>query len=172
MKRLLITLLLTLLIGGCAKNHQEVSFDEKTKINEGYELPIMPGTHEAMLYMVRPGVFLSAIRTDIYLDGNETSGELQGKTSGNTFLAIRVSPGRHTVQVRIPDTILLGLLKPKWNVISIDATEGDVIFVRQIPVPGPYFELELLNETDGKYYMKTFRLRNARCLKSKSLVCQ
>ena len=171
MKTIFIVTVIVLLLTGCATDHKAISTDEKNAAIAGYELPIIPGPHESMLYLIRPDIFLAGIQTEVYLNGDKTNGIYQGKTTGRTFLAFSLPPGNHNINVRIPDTILFGVLKPKWSSINVNTVKGETIYVLQTPVPGPYFELDLLNETDAKYYLKSSILKNTECRKSTSQDC-
>lgn len=115
-----------------------------------YELPQQIEKDKALIYVVRPSSLGTLIRFDVYLDGND-EGSKMGYTRGNQHIYFYASPGSHIIRSNAEN----------WAEFTIDAKEGEVVFLMQDVQMGMLYarnSLSLMNIMEGKYYVKNTSL--------------
>ena len=118
-----------------------------------YELPQQIEKDKALVYVVRPSSLGTLIRFDVYLDAKDEDSKM-GFTRGNQHIYFYTSPGKHLILSNAEN----------WAEFSIDAKEGEVIFLMQDVQMGILYarnSLSLMNTMEGKYYVKKTSLGTA-----------
>lgn len=142
-----ILLAATLIVQGCAT----LPPPEKVALElKDYKLPQQIEKDKALIYVVRPSSLGTLIRFEVYLDGEDDVSKM-GYTRGNQHIYFYADPGHHVIRSNAEN----------WAEFTIDAKEGDVIFLMQDVQPGVLYarnSLGLMNTMEGKYYVKNTSL--------------
>lgn len=117
---------------------------------QGYVLPTKPDKDNALVYIVRPSGVARLIKFNVFLDDKEKDSEM-GYTRGDSFIYFFVSPGKHKILSKAEN----------WAEVESEIKAGDVVFIKQNPLPGWIIarnSLELVDELEGKYWLKNSSL--------------
>lgn len=138
------TLLIALfLLTGCATLPSPESMKKDTA---DFELPKIPDSNKAMIYVVRPSVFGTLVRFNVFLDNEDDSSEI-GYNRGSQYIYFQVTPGKHKIMSKAEN----------WAEMSVDVKAGDIVFIKQNAEIGIIMarnSLSLLEEHEGKYHIK------------------
>jgi len=107
-------------------------------------LPVKPESGKALVYVIRPSSLPYFFRTDVFLDGKESSKEI-GSTNGGEYIYFNIEPGEHVVNSYARN----------WSELKIVAKAGDIFFIKQkaYGLPGLIFnELSLMPQKDVQNY--------------------
>ncbi len=150
---------LALFITGCAGITPEKM---KAEI-ANYQLPMLPSTGNAMIYVVRPGSaggtpafsgllgnWADLTRFNVFLDNQEDTSEM-GYNRSSQYVYFSVAPGVHKIYSKAEN----------WAETEVDVKAGDIIFIQQKPTMGIIMarnDLSSLQDYEGKYHVKTLTL--------------
>lgn len=155
--KIFFPIILASLLSACATT--PLTVEEKSAVIGNYVLPNSPKENEAYVYITRPDSVGFAVRFKVFLDGKKGDGQYIGYTRGSQYLAFPVSPGNHTIFSKAEN----------WASVDINASDGDVLFIKQTPRIGILFagnNLEKINPLDGKYQMKKYNLKEGKYIES------
>lgn len=113
----------------------------------GYQLPKLPETGKAMVYVVRPSSLGGLIRFNVFLNDQEAQSEM-GYTRSSQYIYFSVPPGQHKLFSKAEN----------WAELHFTANAGDIIFVQQEPAMGVIMarnNLFKIDDLPGKYHVKT-----------------
>lgn len=111
-----------------------------------FQLPKLPDSGKAMVYVVRPATVGALIRFNVFVDDKEAASEM-GYTRGSQYIYFHVTPGNHTIYSKAEN----------WADATISAKAGDVVFINQIPSMGIIMarnSLVTIADYEGKYHVK------------------
>ncbi|WP_431265766.1 DUF2846 domain-containing protein [Roseateles chitinivorans] len=117
---------------------------------ESFQLPKLPDTDKAIVYVVRPSSVGGLIRFNVFVDDQEAPSEM-GYTRGSQYIYFQVKPGDHKVYSKAEN----------WAETQISANAGDVIFIEQEASMGVIMARNSIAKIDalpGKYHVKTLTL--------------
>ena len=146
MKRsiVIISLLLLVFVTGCATLPP---VDVMKSEAQTYQLPKIPNSDKAMVYIVRPSSLGGLIRFNVFLDDQEDASEM-GYTRASQYIYFNLPPGEHKIYSKAEN----------WAETTIVANTGEVIFLQQEPIIGVIMarnNLYKIEEYLGKYHVKT-----------------
>jgi hypothetical protein len=110
---------------------------------EGYQLPHVPEEGKALVYVVRPGVFLGLVRFGVYVDDKDRASKV-GHNRTRQYIHFNLEPGEHTIYSRASN----------WSEISVNVEAGETIVIEQEQNAFVRNFLVLLSEDGGKYRIK------------------
>jgi len=111
-----------------------------------FQLPKLPETGKAIVYVVRPSGLGGLIRFNVFVDNQEAASEM-GYTRGTQYIYFNLVPGQHKIYSKAEN----------WAETTILAKAGDIIFIQQVTSMGflmaqnTIFKLE---DYLGKYHVK------------------
>lgn len=143
-----------LALSGCASQPAPA---EMSAAIAGYQLPRQPEAGKALVYVMVPEAWYSALQFDVYLDG-QTSQSAIGHNRGGQHIYFSVSPGEHKIYSREYSNTSKG---QGWTDFTFSAKPGDIIFLRQEMVMGwvdVENRLKALLPDEGRYYVKNTNL--------------
>lgn len=115
-----------------------------------YNLPALPETGKAMVYVVRPSSIGGFVRFNVFIDNQEDTSEM-GYTRSGQYIYFALSPGEHKIYSKAEN----------WAETAVNAKAGDIIFIQQEPAMGIMIarnNLFNLQSYEGKYHVKTLTL--------------
>lgn len=115
-----------------------------------FQLPKLPDSGKAMVYVVRPEGVGGLIRFNVFVDDQEATSEM-GYTRGSQYIYFHVTPGEHNIYSKAEN----------WAEAQISAKAGEIIFIQQEPAMGIIMarnNISRIEETPGKYYVKKLDL--------------
>ena len=116
-----------------------------------YQLPKLPETGKAIVYVVRPASTMGAvIRFNVFIDNQEPESEM-GYTRGGQYIYFNLVPGDHQILSKAEN----------WAEVNVSAKAGDIIFIQQEPSIGIIMarnSVFTLQDYEGKYYVKDLEL--------------
>ena len=118
----------------------------KTEI-AGFELPKLPESGKAIVYVVRPSSLGALVRFNVFLNDQEANSEM-GFTRGSQYIYFNVAPGDHKVYSKAEN----------WAETLVSVKAGDIIFIQQDTAMGIIMARNNLLKVDdlqGKYHVKT-----------------
>lgn len=136
-----------LVLTGCANLPSPDAMKAETA---NYQLPKLPDTGKAMVYVVRPSALGGFVRFNVFVDNQEDPSEM-GYTRSGQYIYFALSPGEHKIYSKAEN----------WAETSVDAKAGDIIFIQQEPAMGIMIvrnNLFNLQSYEGKYHVKTLML--------------
>ena len=134
MKKLLGILTIVTTLSSCVSTIQYAKFagtDDK-----------MESAENAKIYVLRPSIFASTIRMEVFCDGN-----LIGKTGSKSYLCWEVKEGKHSLKS----------YSENEEFIRVNAKAGNTYYIKQIPQIGfvtARVALENLDEKEGQAILK------------------
>ncbi|MDR2219246.1 MAG: DUF2846 domain-containing protein [Methylobacillus sp.] len=114
---------------------------------ESWQLPKLPESGKALIYVVRPSVFGGMIKFRVFLDDKEASSEM-GYTHYQRYIYFSVAPGEHTLFTKAEN----------WAEFPVAVKANDVIFIKQEPSLGAMkarIKMTKIDDVEGKYLVKT-----------------
>lgn len=111
-----------------------------------YQLPKMPETGKAIVYVVRPSPSGGLVRFNVFVDDQEATSEV-GYTRSSQYIYFNLAPGDHKIYSKAEN----------WAELQVKAAAGDVIYIQQetsmglVMARNSIFKLE---EIPGKYQVK------------------
>ncbi len=111
-----------------------------------YQLPKLPDSGKAIVYVVRPSGIGGLIRFNVFVDDKEAASEM-GYTRSSQYIYFNLVPGDHKLYSKAEN----------WAEMQVTAKAGDIIFIQQEPAMGiimarnSIFKLE---DYQGKYHVK------------------
>jgi len=140
-------MLLILIFTGCSRSafpSPEVMKQE----TQGFKLPRLPKDGTAIVYVVRPEIFGTLIKFNVFLDDTQAHSEM-GFTNGKEYIYFLVKPGTHTLYSDAENLAA----------ITFRAEEKDIIFIEQEEKTGFLYARNNLHKDysylEGKYRVKT-----------------
>jgi len=142
-----VALAITVLISGCAS----LPTPEEMKVDlKGFDLPKLPESGKAIVYVVRPSSVGGLIRFNVFVDDQEANSEM-GHTRGSQYIYFNLQPGTHKILSKAEN----------WAEASVTAKAGDIIFIQQDASMGILMARNNLMtpaELEGKYHVKHLSL--------------
>jgi hypothetical protein len=141
-----VALLLTLL-GGCASLPSPEAMKAEAA---SFQLPKLPDSGKAMVYVVRPSGLGGLVRFNVFVDDQEAASEV-GWTRGSQYIYFNVTPGMHKIYSKAEN----------WAEANITVMPGDVVFIQQEPGMGLIMArntITLVADYQGKYHVKNLTL--------------
>lgn len=132
------------LLTGCASLPSPEAMKAATA---SYQLPKLPESDKAIIYVVRPSPLGGLIRFNVFVDDQEAQSEM-GYTRSSQYIYFNVSPGEHKIYSKAEN----------WAEINVSAKANDIIFIQQEPSIGFIMarnDLLKLEDYQGKYHVKT-----------------
>jgi Protein of unknown function (DUF2846) len=132
---------------GCATLPSPAEMKAQTA---NYQLPKLPESGKAMVYVVRPSNVGALVRFNVFLDDQLAPSEM-GYTRGSQYIYFSVAPGKHKIYSKAEN----------WADVDFDANDGDIIFVQQDASMGFVMarnSLLKIDEIPGKYNVKTLTI--------------
>lgn len=144
-----LSLLLLVLIGlsGCATLPTP---DEMQSDIQGYNLPKLPKSGNAIVYIVRPSSLGGLINFKVYVD-EKIPEQKKGSTKGGQYIYFELEPGDHQIISQAENKAY----------VNVTVQAGDIVFIHQEPVPGILFaqnKVFKLHDYEGKYHVKHLKL--------------
>ena len=148
-KTLAAALLLVFLgaMSGCASLPSPEAMKAETAT---YQLPKLPESGKAIVYVVRPSGLGGLIRFNVFIDDQEAASEV-GYTRSSQYIHFNLVPGEHKIYSKAEN----------WAEVLVKADAGDIIYIQQEPSMGlimarnSIFKLE---DYQGKYHVKKLTL--------------
>jgi hypothetical protein len=115
-----------------------------------YQLPKLPDTGKAVVYVVRPASIGGFIRFNVFVDDEQSESEM-GYTRSREYIYFTVPAGYHKIFSKAEN----------WAEMDISVKAGDIIFIQQEPEMGLIMarnSLLKLDDLAGKYDVKTLTL--------------
>lgn len=112
-----------------------------------FQLPKLPDSGKAMVYVVRPSSLAGLIRFNVFVGDQEAQSEM-GYTRASQYIYFQVSPGEHKIYSKAEN----------WAEAQVSAKAGDIIYIQQEPSMGVIMArntIAKIEEFQGKYYVKT-----------------
>ena len=134
-------------LGGCASLPSPEVMKAETAT---YQLPKLPESGKAMVYVVRPASVGGLIRFNVFVDDQEAASEM-GYTRSKQYIYFSVRPGEHKIYSKAEN----------WAEALITAKAGDLIFIQQEPTMGFVMARNSIFKLDdyvGKYHVKTLEV--------------
>lgn len=135
-----IGLLGLLTLSGCATLPSPEQMRAETA---SYNLPRLPESGKAIVYIVRPSGLGGLIRFNVFVDDQEPASEM-GHTRASQYIYFMVMPGEHKIMSKAEN----------WAETRVSANAGDIIFIQQEPAMGVF----KVKDYEGKYHVKTLTL--------------
>ena len=145
--KLLFLSAITLLLQGCASLPSTEVMKAETA---SFQLPKLPDSGKALVYVVRPSAIGAIVRFNIFVDSKDDSAEV-GYTRGGQYIYFSVIPGTHKIYSNAEN----------WAEMTISAKPGEVIYLQQEPAFGIIMarnNIFKIEDHQGKYYVKTLSL--------------
>lgn len=115
-----------------------------------YNLPQLPATGKAIVYIVRPTALGGFVRFNVFVDDQEPSSEM-GYTRASQYIYFNLTPGEHKIYSKAEN----------WAETLVTAKAGDIIFIQQEPSMGIIMARNTifkLDDYEGKYHVKTLAI--------------
>ena len=131
-------------ITGCASLPSPEAMRAETA---AFQLPKLPESGRAIVYVVRPSALGGLVRFNVFLNDQEVNSEM-GFTRGSQYIYFSVPPGDHKIYSKAEN----------WAETLVSVKAGDIIFVQQDASMGIVMarnSLMKLEELAGKYHVKT-----------------
>jgi len=113
---------------------------------DSFQLPKLPDSGKAMVYVVRPSGPGGLIRFNVFVDDQEAASEM-GYTRGSQYIYFHVAPGDHKIYSKAEN----------WAEAQISAKAGEIVFIQQEPSMGIIMarnSITKIEELPGKYHVK------------------
>jgi hypothetical protein len=113
----------------------------------GFQIPKLPESGKAIVYVVRPSSLGGLVRFNVFLNDQEANSEM-GFTRGSQYIYFNVPPGDHKIYSKAEN----------WAETLVSVKAGDIIFVQQDTSMGIIMarnSLMKLEDIPGKYHVKT-----------------
>lgn len=124
--------------------------DEMKAAVATYQLPKLPESGKALVYVVRPSTVGFAVRFNVFIDNQEPASEM-GYTRGGQYIYFNLAPGDHQILSKAEN----------WAEVNVSAKAGDILFIQQQPSMGILMarnSIINIQDYEGKYYVKTLEL--------------
>jgi len=144
---IVVCLLFVFTLFGCASLPRP---DEMKAAIATYQLPKLPETGKAIVYVVRPASIGALIRFNVFIDNQEPESEM-GYTRGSQYIYFNLVPGNHQILSKAEN----------WAEVNVSAKAGDIIFIQQEPSMGIIMARNSvfnLQDYEGKYHVKNLEL--------------
>ena len=131
-------------ITGCASLPSPEAMRAETAT---FQLPKLPESGKAIVYVVRPSALGGLVRFNVFLNDQEVNSEM-GFTRGSQYIYFSVPPGDHKIYSKAEN----------WAESLVSVKAGDIIFIQQDASIGFIMarnSLMKLEELPGKYHVKT-----------------
>ncbi|CAN5891186.1 DUF2846 domain-containing protein [soil metagenome] len=131
------------ILPGCASLPSPEAMKAETAM---FQLPKLPESGKAMVYVVRPSGVGGLVRFNVFVDDQEATSEM-GFTRGSQYIYFSVAPGQHRIYSKAEN----------WADINVDAKAGDILFIQQDASMGFVMarnSLLRLDDLPGKYNVK------------------
>ena len=123
-----------------------VSLEKMKQETENYKLPFKPKKDGAIIYVIRPSKLGGFIKFNVFLDDKNQDSEM-GYNLGSQHIYFLVNPGKYKIFSKAEN----------WAELEVEVKVGDNVFIKQSAYPGFIMarnSLEILSETEGKFYLK------------------
>lgn len=145
--RFFLAIFIALILQGCA-NLPSTEIMKAETVN--FQLPKQAPSNKSIVYVVRPSSLGALVRFNIHVDTKDDAAEV-GYTRGGQYIYFALSAGEHKIYSNAEN----------WAEISLTTKPGEVIFLQQEPTFGVIMarnNIFRIDETQGKYYVKTLLL--------------
>lgn len=132
------------LMTGCASLPSPEAMRAETAT---FQLPRLPESGKAIVYVVRPSALGGLVRFNVFLNDQEANSEM-GFTRGSQYIYFSVPHGDHKIYSKAEN----------WAETLVSVKPGDIIFIQQDVSMGIIMArntLMKLEELPGKYHVKT-----------------
>ncbi len=131
------------MFSGCASLPLPEVMKEETLT---YQVPVLPESGKAIVYVVRPSSLWGLTRFNVFLDNEDAQSEM-GYNRARQYIYFTVSPGKHKIYSKAENVAEL----------ELSASAGDVIFIQQEVAMGLVMarnSISRLEDYEGKYHVK------------------
>jgi hypothetical protein len=138
-----LALVALVLATGCASLPSPEAMKAETA---NFQLPKLPDSGKAIVYVVRPSSLGGLIRFNVFVDDQEAASEM-GFTGASQYIYFQVAPGDHKIYSKAEN----------WAELQLSAKAGDIFFIEQEPTMGIIMarnSLTKIEEVPGKYHVK------------------
>ena len=132
------------LMTGCASLPSPEAMRAETAT---FQLPRLPESGKAIVYVVRPSALGGLVRFNVFLNDQEANSEM-GFTRASQYIYFSVPPGDHKIYSKAEN----------WAETLVSVKAGDIIFIQQDVSMGIIMarnNLMKLEDLPGKYHVKT-----------------
>jgi hypothetical protein len=148
MRKALLLATTAALLAGCAGTPNMTPDDMAAEV-KSFRLPQEPAPGTGMIYVVRPSPLGGLIRFNVFVNDQHDDAEM-GHTRASQYIYFAVPAGRHRIYSKAEN----------WAEIDVTVRDGQVIYLQQETQLGIIMarnNLSELDETQGKYYVKTLQ---------------
>ncbi|HET7836702.1 MAG TPA: DUF2846 domain-containing protein [Variovorax sp.] len=134
-------------LAGCASLPSPEVMKSETA---SFQLPKLPESGKAIVYVVRPSGMGGLVRFNVFVDDQEAASEM-GYTRSSQYIYFNVKPGTHKIYSKAEN----------WADTEISAKDGDIIYIQQEPSMGVIMarnSVSKIDEVQGKYQVKQLQL--------------
>ncbi len=110
------------------------------------EQPAKPEKSQALIYVIRSFSSVKHMGLKVYLDDKKDSSEM-GRILASQYIYFYVTPGKHQIYAK----------GENWAEVTIEAKDGDTIFVRLAARPGSFFHwnrLKVIDSQEGVWLLR------------------
>lgn len=129
-----------LMISGCQSLHFLPDETQQISQTQDYQYPHQPTPGKAMIYVVRPNIYLGLVHFNVYLDSKDDTAEM-GYNTGNDYVYFEVEPGRHTIFSE----------SSTWYEKDIEVKAGEILVLEQQQGAFATHQLISLSESAAKF---------------------
>ena len=132
---------------GCASLPSPEAMKAETA---SYQLPKLPDSGKAIVYVVRPSGLGGLVRFNVFVDDQAAQSEM-GYTRSSQYIYFQITPGEHKIYSKAEN----------WAETSITAKAGDIFYIQQETSMGIVMarnNIFKLDEFQGKYQVKNLSL--------------
>ncbi len=143
----MLVVILIAALSGCASMPSPDAMKEATA---SFQLPKLPESGKAMIYVVRPSDTGGLVRFNVFVDDQAAASEV-GFTRGSQYIYFSVVPGNHKIFSKAEN----------WADAEVSAKAGDVIYIKQDASMGFIMArntISKIEDYEGKYHVKTLTL--------------
>lgn len=136
-----------IVLSGCASLPSAEVMKSETA---SYQLPKLPETGKAIVYVVRPSGLGGLVRFNVFIDDQEDASEV-GYTRASQYIYFNLVPGEHKIYSKAEN----------WAELQLSAKPGDIIYLRQDPSMGLIMarnSISKVEDYEGKYHVKNLSL--------------
>jgi hypothetical protein len=137
---------------GCATVASRETMIQET---QNYQLPATLENNQdaGLIYVVRPSMVGTLVRFNVFVNDTQVKAMEAGWTRGNQFIYFFVSPGDYKIFSYAENTAEQ----------SISIEKNKIYYIEQVPQMGFIMarnELRIVDEVEGKYYLKKCEMGN------------
>lgn len=125
---------------GCQSFHFLPDETQQISQTQDFQYPYQPTAGKAMVYVVRPNVYLGIVPFNVYLDSKDDMAEM-GYNTSNEYVYFEVEPGEHTIFSN----------SSTWYEKNIEVEAGEILVLEQQQGAFATHQLISLSESAAKF---------------------